>query len=128
MDEANRMKSQRLDVTVIPNQSHKVTDNLDLEVNGSYGFAVRLNHKARLDKILWNGAPARHAFGGGLLWVEIHKGVSGTLTLEYEIQSRCDQPAAVGRSSRRRQNRTRQNDQPDIRSDAALRPRLASSD
>ena len=85
IDEGNRILEQTLDVAVVPGASLDVTDRLDLEIDGEHGFLARLNHRARLDKVLWNGQPVEHAFGGGLLWVRAAKGGRGTLTLTYHL-------------------------------------------
>jgi hypothetical protein len=85
IDEGNRIVKHALDVTVVPGASLGVTDRLELEIDGELGFVARLNHRARLEKVLWNSRPVEHAFGGGLLWVRASKGARGTLTLAYSI-------------------------------------------
>jgi hypothetical protein len=86
LDDGNRILKQSLDVTIAPGASLDITDRLGLEVDGEHGFLARLNHRARLDKVLWNDQPAEHAFGGGLLWVRVGKGGRGTLTLAYHLE------------------------------------------
>jgi hypothetical protein len=85
IDEFNRIELQRLHVRVIPGQSLRVTDEMRIDVDAPYGFVARLNPKAHIESVRWNGRTSKFAFGGALLWVPVKQHARGKLTIRYRI-------------------------------------------
>lgn len=81
----NLIRSQTLDVDVIPGKSLIVRDTLSIVIKGNYGFAVMLNHKAKISKVRLNGKNIEFKFGGGLLWLNAASTKLSQLLLEYEL-------------------------------------------
>lgn len=84
LDAGNRILEQRLDVRIRPGLGLDVIDTLTVAVGDPAGFAVRLNHAVALDTVRLATGPAPHAFGGGLLWVDLQPG-EHHLVLEYSV-------------------------------------------
>ena len=84
-DSANYIRAQRIRVALTPGQTLRVVDTVDVQVGVSYGLAVRLNTRARLDELKLDGRDADHQFAGGVLWIAAPKRQHATLTLRYSI-------------------------------------------
>ena len=67
-------------VSIRPGDGLSVEDRMRIRVKGADGFAVRLNHAAKIEHI----SAAAHAFGGGLLWADLPEGET-ELTIRYSI-------------------------------------------
>lgn len=91
IDRANQIKKHNLSVAVFPKKGIKVTDSLTIDINDHLGFAVKLNHKARLDKLLLNGSTADFIFTGGLLWVNAKTKKNQQLIIDYVIDVEQDE-------------------------------------
>lgn len=91
IDRANQLKKHALLLAIQPGKGISVKDTLTIHVLDDAGFAVRLNHRARLDKVLLNQKEVRYNFSGGLLWVEADKAKDQQLLLEYSLEVEKDE-------------------------------------
>lgn len=85
LDDKNCIRSHNLEVTVTPGKRLDVVDILRISVGEQFGFAVRLNHHARISNVRLNGKSVQYEFGGGLLWVRATPKTSARLMLAYSI-------------------------------------------
>lgn len=92
IDAGNTILAQELDVELRPGEGLLVSDTLTLAIGDSVGFAVRLNHAARLESVRAGGEAIDHEFGGGLLWVGLAPG-RRRLVLDYVIDVARDSAA-----------------------------------
>ncbi len=69
-------------------------DRMTIRIEGTNGFATRLNHRAQLRRVEVEGHPVPHQFGGGLLWIDVPPG-QAELTLDYSLPVES-QPANSG--------------------------------
>ena len=60
-------------------------DRVAISVGGAYGFAVRLNDRAKLREVTFDSKPVKHKFGGGVLWIDAPKRPRATLSLLYSL-------------------------------------------
>lgn len=82
----NLIKSQTLDVEVIPGEKLIVKDTLIIKLKNNLGFAATLNHKAKISKVKLNNEDADYEFDGGLLWVKNEAlQAQDKLVIEYEL-------------------------------------------
>ena len=84
-DSANYIRAQRIHVALVPGQTLRIVDTVDVEVGVSYGLMVRLNTQARLDEVKVNGRNTDHQLAGGVLWIAAPKRKHASLTLRYTI-------------------------------------------
>lgn len=84
--------AQELDVRIRPGTGLDVVDTLTVGVAEPGGFAVRLNHAVTLTAVRVDGQGANHAFGGGLLWVDLDPG-EHRLVLDYSVDVARDSAA-----------------------------------
>jgi len=91
IDRSNQIKKQNLNLTVIPGKGIKVKDTLTININDSFGFAVRLNHRAKVNNLSLNGAQTDFVFSGGLLWVNAKVKKNQRLVIEYTIDVEKDE-------------------------------------
>jgi hypothetical protein len=95
--ELNRIERQRLRVRVVPETaSLRIVDDLRVDVVAPYGFAVRLNPKAHIESVRWNGKASRFAFGGAVLWVSLAQHARGTLSIRYRLEDIEQGPDSTG--------------------------------
>ncbi len=100
LDSGNYVRSQRLHVIVTPSTGIQVLDTLDITVRAPYGFGVRLNSAVQLQDVSIDDAPAKYAFGGGVLWVNASVAEQSRLVLSYTLaasrstRAGADNPAA----------------------------------
>lgn len=87
LDSANYLRAQRIHVALVPGQTLRVVDTVDVEVGVSYGLAVRFNTQARLDEVKVDGHDAVHQLAGGVLWIAAPKRKNARLTLRYSIDA-----------------------------------------
>jgi hypothetical protein len=69
-------------VVVRPGSGVTVEDRMRIRVAGHDGFAVRLNHLAKVESVRARGRKPPYLFGGGLFWVDLPEGPS-ELTIRY---------------------------------------------
>lgn len=86
LDAESRIISHRLGVTVIPGEGVAVVDTLTVAVNGTRGFAARLNHAAALTSVAIDGQSVDPVFAAGLFWVPVAPGRAVTLTIDYRLK------------------------------------------
>lgn len=91
IDRANQIKKQNIAVNFLPGKGIKLSDTLMIEVNDKIGFAVRLNHKAKISKLLVNQTTTDFTFSGGLLWVNAPKKSKQQLIIDYVIDVEQDE-------------------------------------
>lgn len=91
IDRTNQIKKQNILANLLPGKGIKVSDTLMINVNDKIGFAVRLNHKAKISKILLNQITADFTFDGGLLWVNALKESKQQLIIDYAIDVEQDE-------------------------------------
>lgn len=91
IDRANQIKKQNLNVAVMPGKGVKIIDTLTIDVNDPIGFAVKLNHGAKLDTLLLNGVQADFIFSGGLLWLHAKVKKNQKLIIHYAIDVEQDE-------------------------------------
>jgi hypothetical protein len=84
LENLGRILAHDIKVSVVPASGVTVEDRLRIRVKGRDGFALRLNHAAKIESIRAAGREPAHLFGGGLLWVELPKGET-ELTIRYSI-------------------------------------------
>lgn len=85
IDQDNHILSQAVDCTIVPGQRIEVQDRVAISVGGAYGFAVRLNDRAKLREVTFDSKPVKHEFGGGVLWIDAPKRPRATLSLLYSL-------------------------------------------
>lgn len=85
IDRSNQIKAHHINLAITPGKSVKVSDTLSLDINDSFGFATKLNHNAKLEKLLLNGAKVDFSFTGGLLWVNAKVKKNQKLIINYAI-------------------------------------------
>jgi len=85
LDGLNRIRSHDLDVTIAPGKRVRVVDRMQISVGEQYGFAVRLNHHAKISEVRIDGKPIEHEFGGGLLWIRSSPRRTARVKLRYSI-------------------------------------------
>lgn len=91
IDRLNQIKKHRLRINIIPGKSIAVKDTLTIDVNDSYGFATKLNHIAKLKKLVLNGSETEFSFNSGLLWLKADKKKNQTLIIDYTINVERDE-------------------------------------
>jgi hypothetical protein len=91
IDRLNQIKKHKLGLDVLPGKEIKVKDTLSIDVNDFFGFALKLNHKAKLEKLLLNNAKTDFTFGGGLLWVNTRLKKKQQLIIHYTIEIESDE-------------------------------------
>jgi hypothetical protein len=69
-DTLNYIRAHTLHVAIAPGRRTDIVDTLAVQIGSPYGLALRLNTAARLASVQLDGRPARHAFGGGVLWID----------------------------------------------------------
>lgn len=91
LDSLTRIRAHSMHVWIDPGAGLRVRDSIDADVRTAAGFAVRLNHTARIRGVAIDGTPALDhyeaagwAFGGGLLWITAPQG-RRAIVLEYTI-------------------------------------------
>ena len=85
IDLDNRILSQAVQCTIVPGQQISVRDRVGISIGSAYGFAVRLNDRAKLVQVKVNGTPAKFEFGGGVLWIEARRQPHAELSLVYSL-------------------------------------------
>ena len=83
IDQDNRILSQSVQCTIVPGEKINVQDRLAISVGGLYGFAVRLNDRARLLSVKFDDKPAKYELGGGVLWLNTPSTPHAELSLDY---------------------------------------------
>lgn len=91
IDRSNQIKKHNLNLSVIPGKSIKVKDTLTLDINDSFGFAVKLNHRANLESLSLNNANTDFVFSGGLLWLSAKAKKNQKLIINYTIAVEQDE-------------------------------------
>lgn len=91
IDRVNQIKKQNIAANLLPRKGIKVSDTLMIDVNDKIGFAVRLNHKAHISKLLLNQTPTDFTFSGGLLWVNAPKKSKQQLIIDYAMDVEQDE-------------------------------------
>jgi len=91
IDRLNQIRKQNIGVKLLPGKEIKVSDTLMIDVNDKIGFAVRLNHKARISRLLINQSATNFTFSGGLLWVNASKKLKQQLIIDYAIDVEQDE-------------------------------------
>lgn len=91
IDRLNQIKKHRLRINIVPGRSITVKDTLTIDVNDSYGFATKLNHTAKLEKVTLNGIETAFSFSSGLLWLKAHRKKNQTLIIDYTINVERDE-------------------------------------
>ena len=97
LDTLNYIRGQTLHVALFPGHRSDILDTLAVTVGGPYGLAFRLNNAARLTLVQLNGRPARHALGGGVLWINAPRSGASRLSklvLHYSIPDEHTPPPA----------------------------------
>ena len=84
LDNLGRILAHDMKVTVLPGSGVTIEDRMRVQVTGHDGFAVRLNHTAKIESIRAAGKEPAYRFGGGLLWVELPEGET-EWTIRYSI-------------------------------------------
>ncbi|RZM23001.1 MAG: hypothetical protein EOO88_27585, partial [Pedobacter sp.] len=90
MDRSNKIKSQHISMSTLPEKGIMLTDTLVLDVNDPLGFSVRLNHLAKIKRLTLNGSPTSYLFSGGLLWMKPNKKTVQRLMIDYVIDVEHD--------------------------------------
>src|SRR5258708_3721470 len=85
LENLGRILAHDIKVSVLPASGVTVEDRLRIQVKGRDGFALRLNHVAKIESIRAAGREPAHLFGGGLLWIELPEGET-ELTIRYSIE------------------------------------------
>src|SRR5258708_1921845 len=85
LENLGQILAHDIKVSVRPASGVTVEDRLRIQVNGRDGFALRLNHAAKIESIRTAGREPAHLFGGGLLWIELPEGET-ELTIRYSIE------------------------------------------
>lgn len=85
IDEDNHILSQDVRCTIAPGEKIDVQDDVAISVGGNYGFAVRLNDRAKLSDVKLDGLPVKFEFGGGVLWIDTPRRPRATLSLTYGL-------------------------------------------
>ncbi|MGB6232874.1 MAG: M1 family aminopeptidase [Candidatus Acidiferrales bacterium] len=85
IDQENHILSQAVQCTILPGEKISVQDQVGISVGGVYGFAVRLNDRAKLSQVKLGGKPAKYEFGGGVLWLETPPRSHAELSLVYSL-------------------------------------------
>lgn len=85
IDRDNHILSQAVRCAIVPGQEIDVQDQVAISVGGAYGFAVRLNDRAKLSEVKLEDKPAKYKFGGGVLWVDMPRSPRETLSLVYSL-------------------------------------------
>ncbi|WP_316751109.1 hypothetical protein [Pedobacter gandavensis] len=91
IDQANRIKTHHIKLDILPGKSIKIKDTLTLDVNDFFGFATKLNHRAKLENLSLNGSKVDFTFSGGLLWVNAKVKKNQKLLIEYSINVEKDE-------------------------------------
>ncbi|WP_316744277.1 hypothetical protein [Pedobacter antarcticus] len=91
IDRLNQIRKHRLRINIVPGKSITVKDTLTIDVNDSYGFATKLNHTAKLEKLVLNGSETAFSFNSGLLWLKAHRKKNQTLIIDYTINVERDE-------------------------------------
>jgi hypothetical protein len=90
IDGGNRIESHTLAVTLAPGKGLDVVDDLRVHINGTHGFAARINHRADLRTVTVDGRrPASVAFGGGIIWLPASPGAH-RIRLSYSVAVESD--------------------------------------
>ncbi|WP_316839824.1 hypothetical protein [Pedobacter gandavensis] len=90
IDRTNQIKNHQLRLDVLPGKSVHVRDTISIDVNDVFGFATKLNHRAKLEKLFLNGAKTDFSFSGGLLWVNAKQKKNQKLIIDYTIEVEKD--------------------------------------
>jgi hypothetical protein len=85
LDEQNHILSHAVRAAIVPGQRVIVHDDVGISVGAPYGFAVRLNDRAKVTAVLLNGRPAKYRFGGGVLYLKTPPTPRATLSLSYTL-------------------------------------------
>jgi hypothetical protein len=85
LENLGRRLAHDIVVSVLPASGVTVEDRMRIQVNGRDGFALRLNHAAKIEIIRVASREPAHLFGGGPLWVELPEGET-ELTIRYSIE------------------------------------------
>jgi len=91
IDRLNLIKRQDLDIVVKPEAGIAITDTLNIDINDQLGFAVKLNHRAKLGKVLLNGSAVDYLFSGGMLWINSKPKRNQQLIIQYAIEVEKDE-------------------------------------
>jgi Peptidase family M1 domain len=85
IDQENHILSQAVQCTIVPREKISVQDQVAISVGSAYGFAVRLNDRAKLSQVKLGGKPAKYEFGGGVLWLQTPPRSHAELSLAYSL-------------------------------------------
>ncbi len=91
IDRANQIKKQHISAIFSPGKGIKVSDTLMIDVKDPIGFAVKLNHKAQITKLLLNQSVVDFTFSGGLLYVKAPQKSKQQLVVDYIIDVEQDE-------------------------------------
>jgi hypothetical protein len=84
-DTLNQIRTQALQVAIVPGKESRMLDTLGLAVGSPYGLAVRLNNAARISSLKLDNQSPQYLFGGGVLWVHAPRATHSRLVLTYTI-------------------------------------------
>ncbi len=84
LEDTSRIAIHRMKVSITPASGLLVEDRMQIRVAGPNGFAVRLNHTAKLRDVRTWRRSRTYLFGGGLLWVDLPAGAV-ELAIQYTI-------------------------------------------
>jgi len=85
LDTLGQIVAHDISVSVRPGSGITAEDHMRILVKSHDGFAVRLNHSAKIDNVQVAGKESAYLFGGGLFWVELPEGPA-ELTIRYSIE------------------------------------------
>jgi len=85
IEETGEIRGHRMNVSLRPGEGLTVEDRMTVRVKGTNGFAVRLNHAARVEEIRLQGRKAPHEFAGGLLWIDLPEG-DAEIVVRYTLK------------------------------------------
>jgi hypothetical protein len=85
-DSASFIRAHTVHADLAPGREISVVDTLAIGIGSPYGFAARLNGRARLSRVELDGKPVEHAFGGNVLWLRGSPRESARLVLAYTLE------------------------------------------
>lgn len=84
-DAGNRILSHSIQASITPGKKIDVVDTVGIVAGSPYGFAVRLNDRARIHHVKLAGKAVPYLFGGGVFWIATPQKPKTKLMLDYTV-------------------------------------------
>lgn len=84
-DAGNHIVSHSIQAVITPGRKIDVIDTVGIVAGSPYGFAVRLNDRAKIHQVKLNGKTASYLFGGGVFWIAAPRKPKAKLVLDYTV-------------------------------------------